>query len=200
MMRAQNLLASIKRLFVNEKGNVVVETAIATPFILLAIFGAVDIVRYLNIQESVIRAANTTADAIARQNGVTSSQVFSFLGHAATTINPDSTGGAALITVASIHKTGNGAPEVKWRRDKTGGTPYSGACQQVGSEGQSANLPDGFTLDEDETVIVAEACYTFVPSFFVSRAVFGLDFVPLDIYGRSITAARFGSLNVVDPG
>jgi hypothetical protein len=48
-------------------------------------------------------------------------------------------------------------------------------------------------------VIVAEACYTFVPSFFVSRAVFNLDIVPLDIYGRAIAAARFGSLNVLEP-
>lgn len=86
------------------------------------------------------------------------------------------------------------------RRDKSGSTPFSGACQQVGNEGAAANLPDGFTLDSDETVIVAEAYYTFVPSFFVSRAVFDLDFVPLDIYGHSIPAARFGYLNMVNPG
>lgn len=200
MMRLKNILTPFWRFRADRKGNVVVETAIVTPFVLLAAFGAVDIVRYLNIQESVIRAANTTADAIARQNGVTSSQIFSFLGHAETTINPDATGGTALITVASIHKEGDGAAEVSWRRDKSGSTPFSGACQQVGNEGAAANLPDGFTLDSDETVIVAEACYTFVPSFFVSRAVFDLDFVPLDIYGRSITAARFGSLNIVNPG
>lgn len=199
-MRLKAILAPFRRLQSDRKGNVVVETALVTPFVLLAAFGAVDIVRYLNIQEAVIRAANNTADAIARQNGVTSSQVFSFLGHAATTINPDSTGGSALITVASVHKEGSNASEVMWRRDKTGGTPYSGACQQVGSEGETANLPSGFDLDPDETVIVAEACYTFTPSFFVSRAIFDLDFVPLDIYGRSITAARFGSLNIVSPG
>jgi Flp pilus assembly protein TadG len=39
----------------DREGNVVVETAIVTPFVLLAAFGAVDIVRYLNIQVSVIR-------------------------------------------------------------------------------------------------------------------------------------------------
>jgi hypothetical protein len=102
--------------------------------------------------------------------------------------------------VASIHKEGSSAAEVSWRRDKSGGTPFSGACQQIGTEGQAANLPDGFTLDSDETVIVAEAWYTFVPSFFVSRAIFNLYFVPFDIYGRSITPARFGSLNLVSPG
>lgn len=180
-------------------GNIVVETALITPFMLLIVFGAVDIVRYLQIQEALVRAVNTTADAIARQNGITSSQVFSFLGHAADTINPDATGGSALITVASVHKSGTNAAEVAWRRDKTGSTPYSGACQQVGSEGSNANLPSGFAIDNDETVIVAEGCYTFIPSFFVSRAVFALDFVPLDIYGRAIQAARFGSLNILEP-
>ncbi len=180
-------------------GNVVVETALATPFILLALFGAIDIVRYLQVQEGVVRAANTTADAIARQNGVTDTQVFSFLGHAADTINPGATGGTAIITVASVHKPGTDAATVAWRRDKTGADGYTGACQQVGNTGETAVLPNGFTIGSDETVIVAEACYTFVPAFFVSRAVFNLDFIDLDIYGRSIFAARFGSLNIIQP-
>ncbi len=193
------LARTLARLVRDRDGNVVVETALATPFVLLALFGAIDIVRYLNVQESVIRAVNTTADAIARQNGITSSQVFSFLGHAANTINPDATGGSAIITVASVHKNGTQNPKVAWRRDKSGTSGYTGGCQLVGSEGQDAALPGGFTVFDDETVIVAEACYTFVPSFFISRAIFNLDFVPLDIYGRSISAARFASLNILEP-
>ena len=54
-------------------------------------------------------------------------------------------------------------------------------------------------MDADDTVIIAEACYTFVPAFLVSRAVFNLDFVPLDIYARAISAARFGGLTVLEP-
>jgi Flp pilus assembly protein TadG len=91
---------------------------LATPFVLLALFGSIDIVRYLQIQESLIRAVNTSADAIARQNGITTTEVFSFLGHAADTIDPDSSGGSAIITVASVHKDGTNAAEVAWRRDK----------------------------------------------------------------------------------
>lgn len=200
MIRAARALAhSLRRIGKANDGNVVVETALATPFILLALFGAVDIVRYLQTQEALVRAVNTSADAIARQNGVTSSQVFSFLGHAADTIDPEATGGSAIITVAAVHREGDNAPEVKWRRDKTGANPFNGACQQVGGEGEAAVLPNGFFVEDDETVIVSEACYTFVPSFFVSRAVFNLDFVSLDIYGRSIATARFGSLNILEP-
>ncbi len=183
-----------------QEGNVVVETALITPFILLILFGAIDIVRYLQVQDSVVRAVNTTADAIARQNDITSTQIAAFLNHAAATVDPDSTGGSAEITVASVHKDGSNAAKIAWRRDQTGGTQaYQGECQRVGAEGEAPVLPDGFTLEDDDTVIVAEACYTFVPAFLVSRAVFNLDFIPLDIYGRAILPARFGALTILEP-
>lgn len=181
-------------------GNVAIETAILTPFVLLTMFGAADIVRYLQVKDSVVRAASTTADAIARQNGITQTQVTAFLTHAAGTIDPISAGGLSLVTVASVHKPGVSAAGVAWRRSADGGsTPYEGDCQQVGLEGADATLPVNFPLNDDGTIIVAEACYKFIPSFLISRAIFDLDFIPLDIYGRSISAARFSSLNILQP-
>lgn len=181
-------------------GNVAVETAVTLPFVLLALFGSIDIVRYLQVQHDVIRAVSTTADAIGRQNGVSTTQVNAFLSHAADTINPDVTGGTATITVASVHKNGESAAEVYWRRGQDAGSQsYQGGCQVVGLEGETATLPSGFVIENDDTVIVAEACYTFEPAFAISRALFNLDFVPLDVYGRAIAAARFGTLTAIEP-
>lgn len=181
-------------------GNVAIETAITLPFVLLALFGSVDIIRYLQVRDSVIRAVSTTADAIGRQNGVTGTQVSAFLNHAADTIDPTATGGTATISVASVHKPGEDPAEVYWRRGQDAGAEvYQGGCQTVGAEGEAAVLPSGFTVDDDDTVIFAEACYTFIPAYLISRAIFNADFVPLDIYGRAVVAARFGSLTVLDP-
>jgi|GEM_PF-2329364 len=190
----------VRRLIRSDEGSVVVETAVITPVVLLILFGAVDVVRYLQVQSNVIRAVSTTADAIGRQNGITTSQVTAFLGHAADTIDPDVTSGTATITVASVHRDGDQAPEVAWRRNQNAGTDqYQGTCQQTGAEGEAAVLPTGFTVESDDTVIVAEACYTFIPAFLISRVVFNLDFVPLDIYARAIAAARFGALTILEP-
>lgn len=192
--------ALARRCVVDGAGNVAVETALTFPFVLLALFGSVDIVRYLQVEDAVIRAVSTTADAIGRQNGVTATQVGGFLTHASQTIDPDATGGMATITVASVHKPGDSPAEVYWRRGQDAGAQaYSGGCQTIGAEGDPATLPTGFTVDDDDTVIVAEACYTFVPAFLISRVLFNLDFVPLDIYGRAISAARFGALTVLEP-
>lgn len=197
MSRALNALRRFRR---GDSGNVAVETALVTPFVLLLLFGAVDVVRYLQVQDNLIRAVSTTADAIGRQNGISSSEITAFLTHAASTINPDATGGAATITVASVHRDGADDPEIAWRRNQNGGSnTFTGDCQQTGAEGEPANLPTGFTVAQDDTVIVAEACYSFVPAFLISHVVFNLDFVPLDIYGRAVAAARFGALTVVEP-
>ena len=144
--------------------------------------------------------AAVTADAVGRQNGITTAQVTAFLNSAAGTIDPDATSGTSEITVAAIHRDGDDAAEVSWRRGQdAGSSPHQGGCQKVGNAGAAAVLPTGFTVDADDTVIIAEACYTFVPAFLVSRAVFNLDFVPLDIYARAISAARFGGLTVLEP-
>lgn len=193
-------LHALRRFRRGDSGNVAIETALITPFVLLLLFGAVDVVRYLQVQDNLIRAVSTTADAIGRQNGINSSEISAFLTHAASTIDPDATGGTAMITVASVHRDGAQDPEIAWRRNQNGGSDvYAGDCQQTGAEGEPATLPTGFTVAQDDTVIVAEACYSFVPAFLISRVVFNLDFVPLDIYGRAVAAARFGALTVVEP-
>jgi len=198
-LRAQ-ILAALRGFRRGNDGNVAVETALVTPFVLLAIFGAVDIVRYIQVQDSVVRAVSVTADAIGRQNGLTANEVTAFLAHAAGTIDPDATGGVATISVAAVHKDGDNAPKVSWRRSEDASTTeYSGTCQTTGPAGGTASLPQGFTLFDDDTIVVAEACYTFAPAFLISRAIFNLDFVPLDIYGRAIAAARFSTLEVLEP-
>ncbi len=196
----RRLIRIAGRFHARQDGNVAVETAIATPFVLLLLFGAIDIIRYVQVEDAVIRAVSTTADAVGRQNGITTPQLTAFLNHAADTMDPDDTGGSARIGVAAVHRAGTDAPKVVWRRDQDGGAnPYSGSCQQTGGEGGAAALPGGFTMEDDETVIISEGCYTFVPAFLISRAVFNLDFVPLNIYARGVSAARFGSLVVLDP-
>lgn len=194
------LLATLRAFRGRNDGNIAVETALVTPFVLLAIFGAIDIVRYIQVQDSVVRAVSVTADAIGRQNGLTANEVSAFLDHAAGTIDPDATGGSATMSVAAIHKDGENAPKVSWRRSEdASATEYSGTCETTGPAGGTASLPQGFTLFKDDTVVVAEACYTFAPAFLISRAIFNLDFIPLDIYGRAISAARFSTLEVLEP-
>lgn len=197
---SRNLRAAVQAFRNRSDGNIAVETALVTPFVLLALFGAVDIIRYLQVQDSIVRAVSVTADAIGRQNGLSNSEVTAFLSHAAGTIDPDSASGSATITVAAIHKDGDNAAEVTWRRSQDAGAEeYTGACETTGIAGGTATLPDGFSLFDDDTVVVAEACYTFAPAFLISRAIFNLDFVPLDIYGRAFAASRFSTLEVLEP-
>lgn len=196
----RRLIRNAARFCAGKDGNVAIETAIATPFVLLLLFGAIDIIRYIQVEDAVIRAVNTTADAIGRQNGLTTPQLTAFLNHAADTMDPDDTGGSATIGVAVVHRAGTDTPTVAWRRDQDGGSnPYTDGCQQTGGQGGAAVLPAGFTMEDDETVIISEGCYTFVPAFLISRTFFNLDFVPLNIYARGVSAARFGSLIVLDP-
>ena len=58
-------LHALRRFRQGDSGNVAIETALITPFVLLLLFGAVDVVRYLQVQDNLIRAVSTTADAIA---------------------------------------------------------------------------------------------------------------------------------------
>ena len=146
-----------------QRGNVLLETALVQPLILMMLAGVLDVGRLLLMIQKMDKAAATYADLVARENSVTTSslgELFKAVEHV-TSPYDFSTDGVAFIS--SVKKNVGGPAEVVWQH-KEGG--LGGKTSQVGAVTSVPNLPAGFTLADGDTAIVGEIYYQWTPIFF----------------------------------
>jgi Flp pilus assembly protein TadG len=125
--------------------------------------GTVEFSQALTVNRRVIQAASSTADLVARApaTGLTTTDVDSSMLIVQELIAPYDTAPLTVKIVsvkASTNASGAVTYSVDWSRDNSGATPYSRGDPYT-------NVPTGF-LASGESVIVAEARYTYTPLIF----------------------------------
>ena len=191
-VKYDRLIGALRRLGRREDGAILVETAFVMPILITMLLGAVEVGRYILVNQKVERAASSLADLVAQsEDGVTMDEIETLFGIVPHITSPYdiATNGNVIIT-AVVREEGEANATVAWQVDGLGDLV---AGSEIGSPGGNATLPAGFTLPEGETMIVGEAWYDYDALFFES-----ID--PTDpMYHRAYYRPRLSSLADTPP-
>jgi Flp pilus assembly protein TadG len=151
------------RLFVGlsrcAKGVAAVEFAFLVPIMFMLFIGTVEFSQALTVDRRVTQIASASADLIARQKKITTSEVegvMQIIDHLMRPYDPSNLRVTVVNVVAAINDANN--TTVCWSYQHNGGASSY-------SDGQTYALPAGF-LEAGNSVIVAEVVYNYQPLIF----------------------------------
>lgn len=173
--RKVNLAARFMRA---ERGVAMVEFGLMLPVLMTLFYGAVEVTRYILITQKVEKLAHAAADVIAQSSVVTIASLDQVMAATTDIMNPFTMGADGHVIVSSLYRAvGIANATVNWRYEG-GGTLL--ATSQLGAVAATPIMPAGFTFEERENVIAAEAFYRFSPlisnQFFGTRTVYRVAF------------------------
>jgi len=172
-------------------GNVAVEFALSLPVILLMMLGSAEMARFVILHQKMDRVATTISDLVSRAETITESQIADIFTAAGQVAEPFDLPGLGVVIVSSVTNADGTGATIAWQR--SGGGSYSGVSD-LGVEGDTPNLPDGFEVREGETAIIAEVFYDFTP--FLSELIVEPQLIHRSAHHRP----RLGTLEEIDAG
>ncbi|MEH6526722.1 MAG: TadE/TadG family type IV pilus assembly protein [Sneathiella sp.] len=154
----------------NRRGVAMVEFAMLLPLLMLLAAGSFEVARYALIMQKLDRIVATLSDLVARSGNetMTETEISNIMDSAFFMAQPfDITGDAMMILTSVEGRTGQ-APEILSQRISGSVT---GAVSAIGTTiNGNATLPSAFpdagsgeTLDNGETLVVAELVYNYTP-------------------------------------
>lgn len=153
-----------------ERGVAATEFALMFPVLMLFLLGSFELSRYIIVNQKIDHVAYTTADVVGQETSITTAQLNDIMSAATEIMDPFEFGENGIVIVSSVEQDPTEGPVIRWQR-LGGGTLDRGS--RLGEEGDIAVLPDGFTLNDNDNIIVAEVFYDYLPSvteeFFTSR-------------------------------
>jgi Flp pilus assembly protein TadG len=171
-------------------GSALAEFALVLPVLVLLLLGGVEIGRYVLLQQKLSRLAANASDLTSRAETLTTKDLDQVMEAAQHIVRPFDLDVGGVVVISSVGRDGTQGPRVNWQRSGPGAAVATSA---IGQAGQTARLPQGFVLREDQDVIVAEVFYSYTPFFF------GQVTEPQEIYHLAVQRPRFGSLAQLEP-
>lgn len=173
--------------FIKDKGAALVETAITLPILVLLVAGIFEISMYALINNKLVRASGVLGDMIARQN-LTRANLIALMDTVDVIFKPFDFGQLGRIVVSQVRNDGMTTDPTKmlisWQQTKNGGV------SKIGIPGQlPKNLPNNITVIKNQSLIVTEVYYDYVP------LVFHGFFSGKTLYKISIFVPRVGEMN-----
>lgn len=185
MKRFLTRLGAFRR---NEDGVAYLEFAVSLPFLIALFMGSVETTRYILIAQKVEKSSVTISDVVAQSQTIGVTQLNQLVTAVGEVMRPYTFGTNGYVIITSVSKTGTAAPVVNWQY--TGGGSWT-KPSLIGSTGSLATLPNGLTLNDRDTVIVAEVYYNFQPMM-VNRVITGQQ-----LYKVAIFKPRLGDLKTL---
>ncbi|MGF1608973.1 MAG: TadE/TadG family type IV pilus assembly protein [Kiloniellales bacterium] len=187
---AKAVADALRRRFVGDRrGAILVELAVALPVIVVIIIGGFDTGRYVLLHQKMNRAAATMADLVSRPTSISSAEIDVMFSAAQGLMRPFDMAGRGRVIVSSVSKDSGGPEEIDWQY--AGGGALS-ATSAIGVAGGAPTLPDGFTVRDDENLIVAEVFFDYEPVFM------GFVVEPTVVRHFAIRRPRRGDLSNLD--
>ena len=155
-------LSALKRHAGDERGSVLVEFAFAMPILLMMVLGCYEAARYVLINQKMDRAAATIADLVAQPQDISTAELTNLFSAADEVMSPFDLQGSGRVIVTSISRNlGETNPVINWQRQDDSSLSV---VSSLGASGQPS-LPAGFSVREEEDVIVAEVFFDYQPRF-----------------------------------
>jgi Flp pilus assembly protein TadG len=149
----------IRRVARCKRGVAAVEFGMIVPIMFMLFVGAVEFSQAITVDRRVTQIASSTADLVARQTSMTSTDMAGYLQIVSTLMSPYTTS-LLKLTVLSVYAT-TAAPTntlICWSYNYNGGTATY-------SDGAAYTLPTG-VVSGGTSVIVAETLYNYQPLIF----------------------------------
>ena len=173
----------------DRRGSVFMELALTIPILVGILVGGVEVGRYLMIHQKLSRLVDSTNDLVAQKRTVSIEDLDDVFEAAEYVLDPFELGPDGVIIITSVTAAPDESPKVDWQYEGAGSGQ---ATSVVGNPGETANLPDGFFLEDGENVIIGEIFYDYRPEIFERFTS------PKPIYYRVIDRPRFGPLTQLD--
>jgi Flp pilus assembly protein TadG len=183
------LLRNLRDMMTDRSGVAALEMMLSVPLLLAVLLGGVEVTRYILVTQKLEKVAVTLSDVATQSESITISQLDQIIFAAGQVMQPYPFGDNGYVIISSVTKSGSSNPVVNWQY-KGGGTWTQQS--QVGITGTAASLPAGFTMDNQENVIISEVYYNFQPMF--GSNIFPTNFT---IYKTGFFRPRLGSLTTL---
>ena len=183
------------RLFSDQRGVAYLEFGLMLPILLLVTMGMIELSRFILINQKLDKVANTVTDLVTQTDGATRADLDKFFNAAQNMTSPYPFPARGYIVVSSVKRfTGVTNPVVQWQY---GGGGTTSKTSLVGTTNQDATLPNGFTLQDDEQVIITEVFYRFDPMFSFQLPVLQ-SLNAANIYKTATYKPRLGALDTLN--
>lgn len=141
------------------RGGIMLEFAFAMPVIIGLVLGGVEFARFALVNQKMERVTTFVGDFVARAEALDEADFDDYFAAAEQLSVPFDVfdGGNIVVTSVTGESTG---PEVLWQQVGAGSVLQA---SHVGAPGDAAVLPDGFTVDEGEGLVVTEVWFDFEP-------------------------------------
>ncbi len=190
------VLGRLKR---DRRGTLAVEMAIATPVVIGLLLSGIEVTRYVLLNQKIERASATMADLVSQSETLNEGGLVNLFAATAYVMDPFDLVADGQLVVSSIsgddrrrgrrgRRRGDQA-RINWQRSFGSGSGGSA----FGVEGGTASLPAGFVVRDNETVVVTEVFYDYVPAFM------GTQLVSRTLYNYAVFRPRFSSLETINP-
>jgi Flp pilus assembly protein TadG len=165
----QAFIRRLRALRNTEDGIAYVEFAVCLPFLLALFLGSVEVTRYILVAQKVEKSAVTISDVVAQSETITATQLNLLTTAVGEVMKPYSFDTNGYVIITSVTKTGTNAPTINWQY-RGGGSWTQNSLVGTG-QGFTATLPNGLTLNDRDTVIIAEVYYNFQPMLEIGDVV-----------------------------
>lgn len=181
----------IRRLFGNERGGVMIETAIAMPIIVLLVTAGFEVARLTLLHQKLDRAATAMADLVSQsENGLTVGQLSDMYNAMQHIMEPFGLGAKGVVIVTSMGTEGSNPTTIYWQNNGAGSLS---ATSKLGTPGNTPTLPGTMVVRSGEGLIAAEIYYDYSPFVFSDLLT------ATQIYKISYFRPRFDNINALSP-
>ena len=186
------VLGRLKR---DRRGTLAVEMAIVMPVVIGLLLSGVEVTRYVLLNQKIERASATMADLVSQSETLTEGGLANLFSATAYVMDPFDLAADGRLVVSSISATNGNPARINWQRvfGAGGGSGPGKGGSAFGKEGSPASLPAGFVVRDNETVVVTEVFYDYVPAFM------GTQLVSRSLYNYAVFRPRFSSLATLYP-
>ena len=184
-----------KRFSASEQGMAYVEFALSLTILMLLFLGAIEISRCFLIIQKLEKTVNTLADVTTQTDPnisqITTSQMSQLMSAVDDMMSPYSAGANdpnIKAVVTSLTKTGSANPIINWQYCGGGNLNVNSKFGKIIGASVTA-LPNGFTMNAGEEVIIGEIFYNFSPIISSNRFISAFQ-----LYRTAVFMPRLGAL------
>lgn len=157
LARMSRLLRHARR---DTSGTVIIELAVVVPVMLTLLLGGVETGRYIYLNMKLQNAAVGVADVATRDEVLTAAALDDVFWAAERFTAPFGFMENGVVVVTAVGIDDQGDPIVLWQEQSDGPfTPES----QIGAPGETATMPEGLVLAQEDTAVVTEIFYQYEP-------------------------------------